>query len=198
MIDVRPLSLPDVLEIRPRRLGDSRGWFAETYNRRTLAEVGIDLEFVQDNRSLSVFAGTIRGLHFQKPPHAQDKLVTVLSGAVWDVAVDLRAESQTFGRHVGIELSAEIGNQVLIPKGFAHGFVTLRPQTEVLYKVTDFYSREHDAAVRWNDPTLGIEWPLNGMEPLLSEKDREAPRLSEIAATFLGSRLATTEWRQLR
>lgn len=184
MIEVVPLAIPEVVEIRPKRFGDGRGWFSETYNRRALAEAGIDLEFVQDNRSFSARRGTLRGLHFQRPPAAQDKLVTVLSGAVWDAAVDLRAGSPTFGRHVAIELDARKGNQILVPKGFAHGFVTLMPDTEVMYKVSAFYSPSHDGAIRWNDPDIGIVWPVDKTEVVLSDKDRNAPLLREIDPPF--------------
>ena len=149
------LSIPDVRLFTPRRFGDHRGWFTETWSRRTL-----DIAFCQDNMSLSAEVGTIRGLHFQQPPHAQAKLVMVLKGAILDVAVDIRRASPTFGRHVAVELSAAAGNQLLIPRGFAHGFCTLEPGTQVLYKVDDFYAPESDAGIFWADPDLAINWPV--------------------------------------
>ncbi|WP_028033152.1 dTDP-4-dehydrorhamnose 3,5-epimerase [Chelativorans sp. J32] len=183
MPEVRELELDGVLEIVPAKFADERGFFSETYNAAAFAAAGITLDFVQDNHSLSVPAGTVRGLHFQTPPFAQDKLVRVVRGAIFDVAVDIRVGSPTFGRWVGVELSAREWNQLLVPKGFAHGFMTLEPETEVVYKVTALYSREHDRAIRFDDPTIGIPWP-EGFTPLLSPKDRAAPLLAEVETGF--------------
>jgi dTDP-4-dehydrorhamnose 3,5-epimerase len=183
-MQVEALSIPDVLTITPVRHGDQRGFFAETYNQRAFAAHGMAIPFVQDNHSLSVQRGTIRGLHFQKPPRAQAKLVRVVRGAVYDVAVDLRRGSPTYGCFAGATLSAENGMQLYVPIGFAHGFCTLEDHTEVVYKVTDFYSREHDAAVAWLDPTIAIPWPFEADRIQVSEKDAAAPRLAEIETPF--------------
>lgn len=183
-MDVLETEIPEVKILVPKRFGDSRGWFSETWNRHTLAAAGIELEFVQDNHSLSVLAGTIRGLHFQTPPFAQDKLVRVLRGAILDVAVDLRRASPTYGRHVGVRLDAAEGLQLLVPAGFAHGFVTTEPDTEVFYKVTHHYSPEHDRGILWNDPDLGIDWGMDPERVLLSDKDRRQPRLRDIETAF--------------
>lgn len=179
MPEVRPLGLDGVVEIAPRKFGDERGFFSETYNASSFAEAGIGLTFVQDNHSFSAVKGVLRGLHYQLPPVAQDKLVRVTRGRVFDVAVDIRRGSPTFGKWVGVELSAEKWNQILVPKGFAHGFVTLEPDTEVLYKVTDYYSPEHDRSIRFDDPTIGIDWPIDTTAVQLSAKDRDAPTLAE-------------------
>ncbi len=178
MLEVRTLGLEGVVEIVPRRLGDERGFFSETYNRRSFAEAGIEIDFVQDNHSLSRQAGVLRGLHYQLPPVAQVKLVRVVRGAIFDVVVDIRRGSPTFGRWVGIEVSAAQWNQVLVPAGFAHGFQTLEPDTEVAYKVSATYSAPHDRAIRWNDPAIGILWP-QAAERVLSAKDEAAPLLAE-------------------
>ena len=172
--------LAGVVILTPKKLGDQRGFFSETYNRKTLAGLGIDLEFVQDNQSLSVDVGVVRGLHFQTPPFAQDKLVRVVKGRILDVAVDLRRASPTFGQHVAVELSAENWNQLLVPIGFAHGFMTLEPHTEVVYKVTNYYSPENDCGVRWNDPAIGIKWPLPAEQAILSAKDAVLPFLNQV------------------
>ena len=166
------------------KYGDHRGFFSEVYNKRALAEAGIDIEFVQDNHSLSAEKGTVRGLHFQTPPFAQDKLVRVVRGAVFDVAVDLRRESPTYGRHVSMVLSAETWNQILVPIGFAHGFMTLEPDTEVVYKVSGYYAPDHDKGLLWNDPALGIAWPIPEARAILSDKDRRQPRLAELVTPF--------------
>ena len=166
-----------VVVVCPKRFGDARGWFSETWNRARFAEAGLDYDWVQDNHSRSAEAGTLRGLHYQAPPKAQAKLVRCVAGRIWDVAVDVRPGSATYGRHVGVELGAGDGRQLLVPRGFLHGFVTLEPGTEVLYKVDDTYSREHDGAVAWDDPELAIPWPWAGT-PVLSDKDRAAPRLA--------------------
>jgi dTDP-4-dehydrorhamnose 3,5-epimerase len=178
-MEMRQLGLGDVREITPSRIRDERGFFCETYNARKLSEAGIDLVFVQDNYSCSLGRGILRGLHYQIPPRAQDKLVSVVSGAILDVAVDIRRSSLGFGKWVAIELSAEKGNQALIPKGFAHGFLTLTDHAEVFYKVTDTYSPEHDRAIRFDDPALAIDWPGRADDFQLSAKDRRAPRLAE-------------------
>jgi len=179
----RALGPEGVLEILPEKFADERGFFSETYNARDFAEAGLAVTFVQDNHSLSITPGTVRGLHFQKPPFAQDKLVRVIRGAVFDVAVDIRVGSPTFGSWVGVELSAAKWNQILVPKGYAHGFMTIEPETEVVYKVSAPYSRGHDRAIRFDDPAIGIDWP-GGFIPLLSAKDRAAPVLAEVETGF--------------
>jgi len=179
MSEIRPTGLVGVLEIVPARFGDARGFFSETYNAARLAEAGIDLTFIQDNHSLSARRGVLRGLHYQLPPRAQDKLVRVVRGAIFDVAVDIRRGSPTFSRWIGVELSAEKWNQLLVPKGFAHGFVTLTENTEVVYKVTDHYSPEHDRSIRYDDPDIAIDWPVASADLQLSEKDLAARRLAE-------------------
>jgi dTDP-4-dehydrorhamnose 3,5-epimerase len=175
-------ALPGVLILTPRRFGDARGWFMETWNAARMAEAGLDLAFVQDNHSFSAAKGTLRGLHFQRPPRAQDKLVRCSRGSILDVAVDIRAGSPTWAKWVGVELSAENGRQLLVPKGFLHGFVTLTDDTEVQYKCSDLYSPEHDGAVRWDDPAIGIDWGVTA--PILSDKDARAPLLTEIGHPF--------------
>ncbi|MCZ8543090.1 dTDP-4-dehydrorhamnose 3,5-epimerase [Mesorhizobium qingshengii] len=177
-MEVRPLGIDGVLEIVPKRHGDARGFFIETYNAERFSQAGIDLRFVQDNHSYSAAAGVLRGLHYQLAPRAQDKLVRVIRGSILDVAVDIRRGSKTFGKWVALELSADRGNQILVPKGFAHGFVTLVPDTEVLYKVTDTYSPEHDRSIRFDDPAIGIEWPSMAGGFQLSDKDLKAPLLA--------------------
>ena len=183
-MQVRTLRIPDVKVLIPRKFGDRRGFFSEVYSQATLAEAGIDTRFVQDNHSLSARRGTVRGLHFQTPPHAQDKLVRVVRGSVFDVAVDLRRSSPTYGRHASAVLSAEAWNQILIPVGFAHGFMTLEPDTEIIYKVSDYYAPEHDRGLRWNDPALGIRWPIPEDEAILSDKDRAQPGFAGFETPF--------------
>lgn len=180
MIDVRRLAIADVLEILPKKLGDDRGFFSETYNAQKLLAAGIDLVFVQDNHSYSAATGVLRGLHYQLPPHAQDKLVRVVKGAIFDVAVDIRRSSPTFGQWVGLEISAAKWNQILVPKGFAHGFVTLQPDTEVVYKVTDLYAPECDRNIRFDDADLGIKWPVDITSVQLSKKDAAAPTFGSV------------------
>jgi dTDP-4-dehydrorhamnose 3,5-epimerase len=170
--------------LKPRRFEDERGWFSETYNRRRELALGIEVEFCQDNHSLSRPVGVLRGLHFQAPPHAQVKLVRCLRGRIWDVAVDIRDGSPSFGRWVGAELSAENGRQLYVPAGFAHGFITLEPDTEVEYKVTDFYDRDSEGGLIWNDPTLALPWPLPPGGPVLSDKDVLLPRLADFKSPF--------------
>jgi len=176
--------IPDVKVIVPRIYRDDRGFFSETYNKTELTAMGVNLEFVQDNHSLSVGRWVVRGLHFQIPPFAQDKLVRVIRGSVFDVAVDIRHGSPTYGKHVARVISAADWNQFLIPAGFAHGFCTLESNTEVIYKVTNYYSPEYDRGVLWNDPDLGIAWPVNEGEAILSNKDRNLPRFSELLDYF--------------
>jgi dTDP-4-dehydrorhamnose 3,5-epimerase len=171
--------------IRTRRFTDARGWFAEVFNARRYAELGIDVAFVQDNQSRSAEPGVVRGLHFQAPPHAQAKLVRCLAGRMFDVAVDIRAGSPTFGRWVAHELSAENGLQLFVPAGFAHGFMTLEPGTEVDYKVSDFYAPACEHGVLWNDPALGIPWPRTDGAPALSARDAALPRLAQLVTPFV-------------
>ena len=176
--------LPGVVLLNPPRFGDNRGFFSESWNRKKLADEGIDLDFVQDNHSVSAAVNTVRGLHFQSPPHAQDKLVRCGRGALFDVAVDIRKGSPTFGEWVGYELTAENGLQLLIPAGFLHGFSTRAPDTEIIYKCSDYYSPECDGAVRFDDPDIGIDWGLEG-DAVLSEKDGKAPLLAAVSYTHL-------------
>ena len=181
MLEVRELALPGVKEIRPRRHGDERGWFTEVWNRDIWDAAGVALEFVQDNHSYSAAKGVLRGLHYQLAPAAQDKLVRATRGSIFDVAVDIRQSSPTFGRWVGLTLSAALGNQILVPKGFAHGFVTLEEHTEVQYKVTAPYRPDLDRAIRYDDPAIGIDWPLSDVQ--LSAKDQAAPLLAAADAS---------------
>lgn len=185
MLDVRPLGLDGVCEIKPRKFGDDRGFFSETWNAAALAEAGLSLDFVQDNHSYSAARGVLRGLHFQLPPMAQDKLVRVSRGAIFDVAVDIRRGSPTFGQWVGLKVSAALWNQILIPKGFAHGFVTIEDHTEVQYKVTAPYRPDQEGSIRFDDPTIGIDWPVPAENVRLSAKDREAPSLEEVETGFI-------------
>lgn len=179
---VEPLAIPGLLLVEPARFADARGFFSEVWSHRALAAAGLDVEFVQDNHSLSREAGVVRGLHFQRPPAAQGKLVRVVRGSILDVAVDIREGSPTYGRHVACVLSAANWQQLWVPRGFAHGFATLEPDTEVLYKVDAYYDRAADAGIRWDDPALGIDWRVEN--PILSDKDRAAPRLAEIPPPF--------------
>ncbi len=177
-------AIPEVKILVPRRFRDSRGFFSETYSRRSLEEAGIHLDFVQDNCSLSVDRGVVRGLHYQIRPMAQDKLVRVLRGSILDVTVDIRRGSPTFGQHVSVVVSEEEWNQILIPAGFAHGFCTMEPNTEVAYKVTNYYSPAHERGILWNDPDLGISWPVSADEARLSDKDSRNPRLRDAPDLF--------------
>jgi dTDP-4-dehydrorhamnose 3,5-epimerase len=183
---VTPTDLPDVKLIAPKKFADERGFFIETYSQRALAAHGIAIGFVQDNHSLSRQAGTVRGLHFQLAPFAQDKLIRVTRGSILDVAVDIRTGSPTYGRHVAITLTADDPTQMLVPVGFAHGFCTLEPDTEVVYKVSAAYSGEHDRGIQWNDPALGIAWPVEPDRAILSDKDRRNPTLAELAFAYSG------------
>lgn len=182
-MNVRRLKLPEIVEITPPKFGDDRGYFAETFNRQRWREFGIDIEWVQDNHSLSAVPMTLRGLHFQEAPYAQHKLIRVLKGAILDVAVDIRAGSPTYREWVSVTISASAFNQLLVPEGFAHGFLTLEPDTEVSYKVSAAYSREHDRSIRWDDPAIGIDWGLERL-PILSAKDQIAPTLAEANPGF--------------
>ncbi|MGU3538852.1 dTDP-4-dehydrorhamnose 3,5-epimerase [Methylobacterium sp. A54F] len=176
--------IPEVKLVRPKRFGDARGWFSETYRADALAEGGIPNAFVQDNQSFSAPQGTVRGLHFQIAPAAQAKLVRVLAGAILDVAVDLRRASPTYGRHVAVRLDAEGGEQLFVPAGFAHGFCTLVPDTMVAYKVDAYYSPAHDRNLAFDDPQIGIAWPVEAGAAILSDKDRAAPRLADLPDLF--------------
>jgi dTDP-4-dehydrorhamnose 3,5-epimerase len=183
-MEVQRLEIPEVLLLRPRRFGDERGFFVETYQRRRLEGAGITCNFVQDNLSCSTKAGTLRGLHYQRPPHAQAKLISVIAGRVLDVAVDVRRGSPTFGRHVKAELSADDGAQLFVPEGFLHGFVTFEPDTRVIYKVSDYYAADCDGAVRWDDPDLAIDWGLDAAALTLSGKDAAAPAFKDFDTPF--------------
>ncbi|MEC7593399.1 MAG: dTDP-4-dehydrorhamnose 3,5-epimerase [Pseudomonadota bacterium] len=183
-MDIVSLDLPEVKILSPRKFGDARGFFSETYNRDAFAAAGLGHVFVQDNHSFSATPGTLRGLHFQLPPFAQDKLVRVTRGAIFDVAVDIRRGSPTFGRWVGAEISAENWNQIFVPVGFAHGFCTLAPDTEVIYKVTAPYAPESERGIAWDDSQLAIDWPLPVARPILSGKDGENPLLADSAEVF--------------
>lgn len=178
-MDVVSELLPGVLELRARRFGDNRGWFSETYNQAGLAAVGIEATFVQDNQSFSAERGTVRGLHLQLPPSEQGKLVRVLAGSIFDVAVDIRPGSETFGRHAAVTLSADEGNLLWVPPGYAHGFCTLEPDTMVFYKVTNFYDPSAERSLLWSDPALGIAWPVESAEARLSDKDQIAPLMAD-------------------
>ena len=184
MLQVRSLAIPDVKLIRTDRLSDGRGYFCETFQRSAFAEQGILCDFLQDNQSCSDRIGTVRGLHFQRPPFVQAKLVRVLSGAIFDVAVDLRRSSPSFGEYVAIELDSESGEQLLVPSGFAHGFCTLRPGTVVLYKVDQVYAPSHDSGVYWADPALAIDWPVAVSEAYLSPKDSALPMFDQLNSVF--------------
>ncbi|QYK42472.1 MAG: dTDP-4-dehydrorhamnose 3,5-epimerase [Paracoccaceae bacterium] len=183
-MQIEETALSGVLILTPARFGDARGWFSETWSAPKLAAAGVSLGFVQDNHSMSAAVGTLRGLHYQRPPHAQDKLVRCSRGAILDVAVDARRGSPTYGRWVGVELTAENGRQLLVPKGFLHGFVTRVPDTEVQYKCTDIYAPDCDGGVRWDDPDIGIDWGLGGRAPVLSGKDAVAPLFRDWQSPF--------------
>ena len=182
-MDISPTKLPGVMVLTPKRFGDNRGFFSECWNAKTMAAAGLHYSFVQDNHSMSEATGTLRGLHFQAPPHAQGKLVRCGRGSLFDVAVDIRVGSPTYGQWVGEELSFENGKQMMIPPGFLHGFVTRTPNTEIIYKCTDHYAPECDGAVRWDDPAIGIDWGGSGT-PVLSDKDAVAPMLSQLGSIF--------------
>ncbi|HET7409347.1 MAG TPA: dTDP-4-dehydrorhamnose 3,5-epimerase [Paracoccaceae bacterium] len=183
-MDIDETALSDVKRLTPKRFADSRGHFAETWNAERMRAAGLDFEFVQDNHSYSAMAGTVRGLHYQAPPMAQTKLVRVARGAIRDIAVDVRRGSPTFGAWVAEELSAENGAQLLVPRGFLHGFVTLVPDTDVLYKVDAPYALDCDGAVRFDDPDLGIDWGIDPESAVLSEKDARAPLFRDFFTPF--------------
>jgi len=183
-LKISSTAIPDVRLIKLNRYLDPRGYFAETYSRRLLAGLGIDCDFVQHNQSLSASQGVVRGLHFQAPPHAQAKLLRVNGGAILDVAVDLRHGSPTYGRHVSVVLKAEDWTQIFIPAGFAHGFCTLAPDTEITYMVSRYYAPTHDRGLAWDDPDLGIDWPVRASEAILSDKDRKHPTFADLPAYF--------------
>ena len=183
-MSVDRLAIPDVLLFTPARFGDARGFFSETWTARRSQEAGIDLPFVQDNHSMSQARGVLRGLHCQLAPHAQGKLVRVVRGAIWDVAVDARRGSQTYGQHVAAELSAANWRQLWVPPGFLHGFCTLEPDTEVIYKTTGYYDAASERGVMWNDPGLALPWPIAPSEVQLSDKDKVLPGWSAAAEWF--------------
>jgi dTDP-4-dehydrorhamnose 3,5-epimerase len=184
-MQVLDTDIADIKLLKPVRHVDSRGFFSEVFKENVLRENGIDIHFVQHNHSLSVNKGVVRGLHFQIPPFAQAKLLRVTAGSIFDVAVDIRWGSPSFGRHVAGVLSAADWNQIFIPEGFAHGYCTLKPGTEVVYKVNAYYSPEHDRGLLWSDPVLGIAWPVSVNEALVSDKDRTHPVLSHLPRYFL-------------
>ena len=181
---IEETALPGVMILTPRRFGDARGFFSESWNRQRMGEAGLDHDFVQDNHSVSTEVGTLRGLHMQTPPHAQAKLVRCGRGVLFDVAVDIRRGSPTYGQWVGVELSFDNGKQLLIPAGFLHGFVTRRPDTEIIYKCSEYYAPDCDRAVRFDDPDIGIDWGLEG-PPVLSDKDAAAPSLADLDTPFI-------------
>jgi dTDP-4-dehydrorhamnose 3,5-epimerase len=183
-LELRPLELDGLVEIRPRRFGDERGFFSEVWREDGMRDAGIDVHFVQDNHSYSNVRGVLRGLHFQLPPAGQDKLVRVTRGSIFDVAVDIRRASPTFGHWAAVVLSANEWNQLFVPKGFAHGFVTLEEDCEVLYKVSAPYAPELDCGIRFDDPSIGIEWPVEADHLVLSDKDRSAPLLADAGELF--------------
>jgi dTDP-4-dehydrorhamnose 3,5-epimerase len=183
-MDLLPLEIRDVKLIRTQRHCDARGFFSEVYNKKLFLDAGLNVDFVQDNHSFSTSAGTVRGLHYQIVPHAQHKLVRVTRGRILDVAVDIRRKSNTFGRHIAVELSSDNWFQLLVPVGFAQGFCKLEPNTEVLYKVSSQFSPEHDAGILWNDPDLGIAWPMPGPKVIVSERDKYWPPLKHAPIHF--------------
>lgn len=183
-MEIKAVDLPGVVLLRPRRFADARGYFAETYNQKVFSAAGIAVNFVQDNQSYSAKRGTIRGLHFQLPPAAQSKLVRVLQGSVYDVAVDLRMGSPTYGQWSGETLTADGGEQFFVPAGFAHAFCTLEPDTVVAYKVDDFYAPASDSGLIWNDPDLAIDWPVAPSDVVLSDKDLKLGRFADFVSPF--------------
>lgn len=184
MMESHPTALPDVIEVQPKRFGDNRGYFSEVYNRDRFRALNLDHDWMQDNESRSSQVGTVRGIHYQLPPFAQTKLVRVLSGAIFDIAVDLRRGSSDFGKWVGCHLTSDAGNQLLVPKGFGHAFMTLTPDTVVLYKVDAPYAQEAERAIIWDDPDIAIDWSKTAA-PVLSEKDAAAPRLRDVSENDL-------------
>ncbi|QLL44322.1 dTDP-4-dehydrorhamnose 3,5-epimerase [Sulfitobacter pontiacus] len=176
--------LKGVVVLIPPRIGDNRGFFSETWNKARMEAHGFHFDFVQDNHSMSATTNTVRGLHFQAPPHAQDKLVRCGRGALFDVAVDIRNGSPTYGQWFGVELSFENGKQLLVPAGFAHGFVTRCPETEIIYKCSDYYAHAAEGAIAWDDPDIGIDWGLGDLPQVLSDKDAQAPSLADLDSPF--------------
>nr|WP_170615854.1 dTDP-4-dehydrorhamnose 3,5-epimerase [uncultured Ruegeria sp.] len=183
-MQIEDTSLEGVKILTPARFGDNRGFFSESWNRKRMEDAGLNFEFVQDNHSVSATVGTLRGLHMQTPPHAQDKLVRCGRGRLFDVAVDIRKGSPTYGKWVGVELSAENGKQLLIPAGFLHGFVTREPDTEIVYKCSDYYAPDCDRSVRFDDADIGIDWELE-IDPVLSAKDEAAVTLAALDNPFV-------------
>lgn len=183
-MEVFETEIPAIKRLIPRRIGDGRGWFSESWNSKRMAEAGLAIDFVQDNHSFSASVGTIRGLHFQAPPMAQTKLIRVTQGAVMDVVADIRRGSPTFSKWVAVELSAENGVQLLVPRGFLHGFVTLTPNTDVLYKVDAYYDPDCDGGVRFDDPDLAIDWGIDPAQAILSDKDAAAPTWQNFDSPF--------------
>lgn len=181
---VEPLAIRDVLLLTPAKIGDARGFFSETFRNDVLTSHGVAMAFIQDNHVRSTQRGVVRGLHFQTPPHAQGKLIRCIRGAILDVAVDIRVGSVSYGRHVAVELSADNWRQLWVPPGFAHGYVTLEDDCEVIYKVTDYYAPACDRGIAWDDPALGIDWQIPAAEVLLSDKDRRQPLLSDAPPAF--------------
>jgi dTDP-4-dehydrorhamnose 3,5-epimerase len=184
IVDCSYLEIAGVVVVTPASFSDGRGFFSETFNKRDFIAAGITDDFVQDNHSYSKDTGTIRGLHFQKPPFAQAKLVRVVKGRIWDVAVDIRHGSITYGQWVGAEISADNQRQIYIPVGFAHGFATMEPDTEVVYKVSNYYAPDHDAGIIWEDPDLDIDWQIEQSSPVLSQKDSVLPPLKDLPKVF--------------
>lgn len=182
-MQIEQTALAGVLILTPQRHGDARGFFSESWNQARLADAGLRYDFVQDNHSLSAATGTLRGLHYQSPPFAQAKLVRCGRGALWDVTVDIRRGSPTYGQWTGVDLTSENGRQLLIPAGFLHGFVTRAPDTEIIYKCTDYYAPDYDGGVAWDDPDIGIDWGVDA--PVLSNKDAAAPKLADITSPFV-------------
>ena len=183
-MQIASTELPEVLVVEPKRFSDARGFFVESWNRKQFADAGLDLDFVQDNHSFSEPVGVLRGLHAQAPPTAQDKLVRVANGRIWDVAVDIRRGSPRYGQWTAREISGENGLQLLIPKGFLHGFVTLEPNTHVLYKTSSYYAPDDEISVRWDDHDLSVAWPISGFEPVVSEKDASAASFGSLSSPF--------------
>jgi len=183
-MQIQTLSIPDIKIFTPKKFGDERGFFSETYSKKHLSEKGIEINFVQDNHAYSAHAHTMRGMHFQIAPFAQDKLIRVIRGAILDVVVDIRCGSPSYGHHVSVVISVDQWNQILVPAGFAHGLLTLENDTEVIYKVSNYYSPEHDKGLLWNDPDLGIDWQVSEEEVILSEKDCHQPRLKDLPEYF--------------
>jgi dTDP-4-dehydrorhamnose 3,5-epimerase len=183
-VQIEQLKIPGILLVKPSKHGDQRGFFSETFRADIFAVNGVEAAFVQDNHVRSARKGVLRGLHFQVPPHAQGKLVRCVRGAILDVGVDIRVGSPTYGQHVAVELSATNWHQLWIPPGFAHGYLTLEDDCEVIYKVTDYYAPECDRGIAWNDPELGIDWKLPGSEVVTSEKDGRQPRLADAVPPF--------------